>query len=203
MQTNLPTLHRRVDSPGGRSQGYPSIDPQGATRTVRAVSPSPTPLFDLTAVPEQRRLPRPTRRHQRSHESRGATQLKLFASPAYYLREFHEAFGLILTKRPTLDLPADLVSLRLGLIEEEVCELAVALRSRSLVKAADALADIVYVTYGAALTFGIDLDAVLLEVHRSNMSKLGPDGRPVLRPDGKVLKGPNYRPPEIAELLGE
>lgn len=69
------------------------------------------------------------------------------------------------------------------------------------VEVADALADIVYVAYGTALTYGIDLDAVLQEVHRSNMSKLGPDGRPILREDGKVLKGPGYFPPAIGEVL--
>lgn len=71
----------------------------------------------------------------------------------------------------------------------------------NLVAAADALADITYVTYGAADTWGFDLDAVVREVHRSNMTKLGEDGQPIRRADGKVLKGPAYEPPAIEPLL--
>ena len=67
---------------------------------------------------------------------------------------------------------------------------------------ADALADLVYVAYGAAIEAGIDLNMVLRDVHRSNMSKLGEDGRPIYREDGKVLKGPNYSAPNIKEVLG-
>ena len=73
---------------------------------------------------------------------------------------------------------------------------------RDTVAAADALADLVYVVYGMALETGIDLAAVLAEVQRSNMSKLGADGRPVYREDGKVLKGPGYFPPDVAGVLG-
>ncbi|MFJ3500475.1 MULTISPECIES: hypothetical protein [unclassified Streptomyces] len=65
------------------------------------------------------------------------------------------------------------------------------------------VAAVVYLAYGTALVPGVDLDAVLAEVHRADMSKLGPDGRPVLREDGKVLKGPSYRPPRVAEVLAE
>lgn len=61
---------------------------------------------------------------------------------------------------------------------------------------------VVYVAYGTALSYGIDLDAVLAEVHRSNMSKLGADGRPIHREDGKAMKGPGYTPPDIAAVLG-
>jgi predicted HAD superfamily Cof-like phosphohydrolase len=71
-----------------------------------------------------------------------------------------------------------------------------------LVEIADALADLAYVVYGAAIVHGIDLDAVVAEVHRSNMSKLGEDGQPLRREDGKTLKGPNYFPPDIAKVLG-
>ena len=66
---------------------------------------------------------------------------------------------------------------------------------------AEAVADIVYVVYGTALTYGIDLDSVLREVHRANMSKLGADGKPLLRQDGKVLKSDRYRPPDIAPIV--
>ncbi|UQX01898.1 hypothetical protein [Streptomyces sp. RerS4] len=63
------------------------------------------------------------------------------------------------------------------------------------------LADVVYIAYGTALVHGIDLDAVLAEIHRADMSKPGPDGRPTLREDGKVLKGAAYRPPRVADVL--
>lgn len=70
-----------------------------------------------------------------------------------------------------------------------------------VVEAADALGDINYVVNGAAHTFGFNLDAVTSEIHRSNMSKLGPDGKPIYRDDGKVIKGPNYFPPNIKKIL--
>ena len=84
---------------------------------------------------------------------------------------------------------------------EETGEFLAASEQGDLVAIADALADIVYVAYGTALTYGIDLDSVLREVHRSNMSKLGADGQPLLRPDGKVLKSDRYRPPDIASII--
>jgi predicted HAD superfamily Cof-like phosphohydrolase len=88
------------------------------------------------------------------------------------------------------------------LLDEELGELQEAIDACSVVDIADALGDLVYVLYGTALTFGINLDAVVAEIHRSNMSKLGSDNRPVMRSDGKVLKGRNYSPPDIAAALG-
>ncbi|MTD16446.1 nucleotide pyrophosphohydrolase [Nakamurella sp. YIM 132087] len=122
---------------------------------------------------------------------------------AAQVAEFHRAFGL-----PVRDLPVTGVSdeerrLRLALVEEEVGELREAAEAGDLVGVADALADIVYVVYGTAHTYGIDLDAVIDEVHASNMTKLGADGRPVRRADGKVLKGPDYRPPDIPAVLAK
>lgn len=116
--------------------------------------------------------------------------------------EFHRAYDLPLREVPTANVGADQVELRQALIEEEVGELAAAARAGDLIGVADALADIVYVAYGTAHVYGIDLDAVLDEVHSSNMTKLGADGRPVRRADGKVLKGPDYRPPNIAAVIG-
>lgn len=119
-----------------------------------------------------------------------------------YVLQFHQSFGLPGAVAPgQAAVPAALAELRIDLLVEEVQEFAEAARVGDLVALADALADIVYVTYGAALTYGIDLDAVLREIHRSNMSKLGPDGRPVLRSDGKVLKPPTYRPPNVGATL--
>ena len=120
---------------------------------------------------------------------------------ARQVAEFHRAYELPLRSRATTEVGADQVQLRQALIEEEVAELADAATRGDLIGVADALADIVYVAYGTAHVYGIDLDAVLDEVHASNMTKLGADGRPVRRPDGKVLKGPTYRPPDIAAVL--
>lgn len=115
---------------------------------------------------------------------------------------FHRAFGLPRRRSPSLDgVDRALVELRTRLLDEETAEFADAAARRDLVGMADALADVVYVAYGSALTFGLDLDAVLREVHRSNMSKLDADGRPVLRDDGKVLKPPGYFRPDVAHVL--
>ena len=116
--------------------------------------------------------------------------------------DFHRAYGLPIRVEPTAAVGPDQIVLRQALIEEEVRELADAANAGDVVGVADALADIVYVAYGTAHVYGIDLDAVLDEVHASNMTKLGADGRPVHRADGKVLKGPAYRPPDISAVLG-
>jgi predicted HAD superfamily Cof-like phosphohydrolase len=123
--------------------------------------------------------------------SRAATQVA----------QFHAAYELPLRTSATVEVGAEQADLRQALMEEEVAELAAATRAGDLVGIADALADIVYVAYGTAHVYGIDLDGVLDAVHTSNMTKLGSDGRPVRRPDGKILKGPDYRPPEIAAVL--
>jgi predicted HAD superfamily Cof-like phosphohydrolase len=117
--------------------------------------------------------------------------------------EFHSTFGLPVNTTPTLRIDSELGKLRIDLLEEEVGEFADATKRQDLSALADALGDIVYVAYGAAITYGIDLDAVLAEIHRSNMSKLGADGRPVYRSDGKVLKSPLYSPPDIATVLDQ
>jgi len=120
---------------------------------------------------------------------------------ALQVGEFHRSYGLPIRTSPTADVGADQVELRLALIEEEVAELRESAAAGDLTGVADALADIVYVAYGTAHVYGIGLDAVLAEVHASNMTKLGADGRPVRRADGKVLKGPDYRPPAVAAVL--
>lgn len=122
-------------------------------------------------------------------------------SPLSLVHEFHCAFGLTITTSPTAGVPGGLAQLRVELVAEELQELRIAIANKDIVDIADALGDIVYVTYGAALTFGVDLDLVLSEIHRSNMSKLGRDGLPLRREDGKVLKGPDYRPPDLLPVL--
>jgi predicted HAD superfamily Cof-like phosphohydrolase len=104
----------------------------------------------------------------------------------------------------TVDAPT--AALRRRLLAEEFAEVDEAAEEvvadpSALAHFAQELADLVYVAYGTALTHGIDLDAVLAEVHRANMSKLGPEGTPVRRADGKVMKGPHYRAPDIAAVL--
>ena len=89
----------------------------------------------------------------------------------------------------------------LDLIQEELVELAQALAEGDIVEVADALADIIYVTAQQAEALGFPVDVLLTQVQESNMSKLGSDGKPIFRTDGKVLKGPDFRPPDIREVL--
>jgi len=115
---------------------------------------------------------------------------------------FHRAFKLPRQLRPSLDGVTDeQLRLRQRLLDEETAEFATAACRRDLVGMADALADVVYVAYGTAATLGLDLDLILDEVHRSNMSKLDERGRPVLRADGKVLKSPRYVKPNVAAVI--
>ncbi|WP_308167557.1 MazG nucleotide pyrophosphohydrolase domain-containing protein [Catellatospora tritici] len=121
-------------------------------------------------------------------------------SPAAAVWEFHRTFGLPRHVMPTPPSP-ELAQHRLDLIREEAEEVDEAIASGDLVHTAWEMADLVYVLYGTAASFGIDLDAVVAEVHRANMSKLDEHGRPVYRADGKVLKGPDYQAPDVAAVL--
>lgn len=129
--------------------------------------------------------------------------------------EFHEAFDVPNNLGQTPNAEVERKELRLALLAEEWDEFQEAVgsiyelhpeyegyRPADTVEVADALADLVYVAFGAALEFGIDLNAVLAEVHRSNMAKLGADGKPILRDDGKILKPEGWTPPDIARVLG-
>ena len=91
--------------------------------------------------------------------------------------------------------------LRIDLIKEELEELTEAMKDENLLEVADALTDILYVTYGAGHAFGIDLDKCFEEVQNSNMSKLGEDGKPIYNEAGKVMKGPNYFKPDLSKYL--
>jgi len=93
------------------------------------------------------------------------------------------------------------VQLRYELIKEELEELNQAIKDKDIKEVADALTDILYVTYGAGHAFGIDLDKCFNEVQLSNMSKLGPDGKPIYNENGKVMKGPNYFKPDLDKFL--
>ena len=116
------------------------------------------------------------------------------------VRIFMEAFGQEVKLKPEFP-DAETRKMRLDLIEEELEELKDACFNKDMVEVADALADLLYVVYGAGHSFGIDLHEAFREVHVSNMSKLSEDGKPIYREDGKVMKGPNFKPPALQEVL--
>ena len=113
---------------------------------------------------------------------------------------FMTTFGQEVKKKPSLS--SDKINnLRINLIQEELDEFIEAISNKDLKEAADALTDILYVTYGAGHAFGINLDNCFDEVQRSNMSKLGNDGKPIYNEHGKVMKGPNYFKPDLKKFL--
>ncbi|WP_217177172.1 MazG nucleotide pyrophosphohydrolase domain-containing protein [Streptomyces sp. AC495_CC817] len=122
------------------------------------------------------------------------------SSPARLVREFHRAFGLDARTAPT-EVSPELAAHRGELSAEEAAEVAEVAVDGPLDRLAHELADVVYVAYGTALVHGIDLDEVIAEIHRSNMTKLGPDGRVARRADGKVLKGDHYQAPDVSSVL--
>lgn len=117
------------------------------------------------------------------------------------VRAFHKAFNLYSPAHPIL-IRDELVALRIRLIDEELTEYQAAVNNEDLVEIADALADLAYVVIGTAVTHGLTrFDEIFNEVHRSNMSKLGPDGNPLMRADGKVLKSSLFTPPSLRPLI--
>ena len=113
---------------------------------------------------------------------------------------FMKTFGQEVKTKPSFS--SDKINkLRIDLIKEELDELQEAMKNNDLLEVADALTDILYVTYGAGHAFGIDLDKCFNEVQESNMSKLGPDGKPIYNESGKVMKGPNYFKPDLSKFL--
>lgn len=122
--------------------------------------------------------------------------------PADLVADFHEAFEIPHLRKPQLPDSARR-EMRIRILREEFEEYLAAEKDNDLVEIADALADIVYVAMGTALEYGIPLDRVIEEVHASNMSKLGADGKPIHREDGKVIKGPAYRHPDVQRILRE
>ena len=113
---------------------------------------------------------------------------------------FMETFGQEIKEKASF--PDDKISsLRYDLIKEELDELKEAMDKKDIKEVADALTDILYVTYGAGHAFGIDLDKCFEEVQNSNMSKLGSDGKPIYNEKGKVMKGPNYFKPDLTKFV--
>ena len=118
------------------------------------------------------------------------------------VKKFMQTFGQDIKNKPSF--PSEkIISLRSALIEEELSELKEAVKNKDINEVADALTDILYVTYGAGHSFGINLDRCFEEVQNSNMSKLGDDGKPIFNEAGKVMKGPNYYKPNLKKYLWE
>ena len=116
------------------------------------------------------------------------------------VKKFMETFGQEIKEKAGF--PDDkITSLRYELIKEELDELRVAIDNKDMKEVADALTDILYVTYGAGHAFGINLDKCFEEVQNSNMSKLGSDGKPIYNDKGKVMKGPNYFKPDLNKFV--
>jgi|TARA_Y100000389_G_scaffold196693_1_gene230061 predicted HAD superfamily Cof-like phosphohydrolase len=116
------------------------------------------------------------------------------------VKNFMETFGQEIKEKAVFP-NEKTTSLRYELIEEELNELKEAIDNKDIKEVADALTDILYVTYGAGHAFGINLDKCFKEVQNSNMSKLGSDGKPIYNDKGKVMKGPNYFKPDLNKLL--
>jgi predicted HAD superfamily Cof-like phosphohydrolase len=113
---------------------------------------------------------------------------------------FMKTFGQEVKTKPSFS--SDKINkLRIDLIKEELNELQEAMKNNDLLEVADALTDILYVTYGAGHAFGIDLDKCFEEVQNSNMSKLGENGEPIYNESGKVMKGPNYFKPDLSKFV--
>ncbi len=116
------------------------------------------------------------------------------------VKKFMETFGQEVKQKA--EFPNDkITTLRYDLIKEELEELRIAMERKDIKEVADALTDILYVTYGAGHAFGINLDKCFEEVQSSNMSKLGEDGRPIYNDKGKVMKGPNYFKPDLNKFV--
>ena len=116
------------------------------------------------------------------------------------VKNFMETYGQEVKTKPSFP-NEQIVQLRYDLINEELNELSVAIKDKDIIEVADALTDLLYVVYGAGHSWGIDLDKCFAEVQRSNMSKLGEDGKPIYNEKGKVMKGPNYTKPNLKQFL--
>ena len=116
------------------------------------------------------------------------------------VKTFMETFGQMVRTKPQFP-DEKTMQLRYDLIKEELNELEFAMKSKNLKEIADALTDILYVTYGAGYAYGINLDKCFKEVQRANMSKLGIDGKPIYNEKGKVMKGPNYSGPKLKQFV--
>jgi predicted HAD superfamily Cof-like phosphohydrolase len=193
----------------GRDKVHFAPDAEAADGQPHRADASPNPQRFSQPSLDSSLLPVPSDatgrgvRRPASVVAQGATGSPHLSLAARAVIAFHAAFDLPRQPHPSVDVDESLVELRIRLLEEEAGEFARAARAGDLIALADALGDIVYVVYGTAVTYGLDLDAVVAEVHRANMSKLDATGRPILRDDGKVLKSDRYRPPNVARVIYE
>ena len=127
----------------------------------------------------------------------------MIKKPMDAVTEFHEAYGLGIENKPQANLPKNIVELRYHLMKEENEEYLQAAEENDLVEIGNALGDMLYILCGTIISHGFQdkMEAIFDEIQRSNMSKLGADGKPIYRADGKVLKGPNYFKPDLAKIL--
>ena len=123
--------------------------------------------------------------------------------PLSAVEKFHKAYRILINDRPTADIDKELIKLRFNLMKEENEEYFKAANNNDMVEVADALGDMLYILCGTIIEHGMQhkIDEIFSEIQNSNMSKLGADGNPIYREDGKVLKGPNYFKPNIKGVL--
>ena len=129
----------------------------------------------------------------------------MIEKPIAAVEKFHETYQLLSNHSPTLAIPEAIKTLRYELMKEENEEYKEAVDNNDMVEVADALGDMLYILCGTIITHGMQhkISEVFEEIQRSNMSKLGLDGKPIYREDGKVMKGPNYFKPDIAKILAD
>ena len=127
----------------------------------------------------------------------------MIKKPIKAVTEFHNAFRLSVEHKPKSDISSEITELRYNLMKEENEEYLQAVKSNNLIEIGDALGDMLYILCGTIISHGFQdkIEAIFDEIQRSNMSKLGADGKPIYREDGKVLKGPNYFKPDIEKIL--
>jgi predicted HAD superfamily Cof-like phosphohydrolase len=129
----------------------------------------------------------------------------MIKKPIQAVIDFHNAFGLGVEQNPKANLPHAISKLRFDLMKEENEEYLEAARANDIVEIGDALGDMLYILCGTIIAHGFQdkIESIFDEIQKSNMSKLGADGKPIYRKDGKVLKGPNYFKPNIEKILKE
>ena len=129
----------------------------------------------------------------------------MIEKPINSVKKFHDAFNIDVSVSPTVDLPLNKIKLRFKLMSEENKEYFEAAKNKDLIQIADALGDMLYILCGTILTHGMQdkIEEVFNAIQDSNMSKLGEDGKPIYRKDGKVLKGPNYFKPNLKKIFRE
>jgi predicted HAD superfamily Cof-like phosphohydrolase len=127
----------------------------------------------------------------------------MIKKPVKAVIDFHNAFGIGIEEKPNSKLPEEISKLRFDLMKEENEEYLEAAHANDLIEIGDALGDMLYILCGTIISHGFQdkIEAIFDEIQRSNMSKLGADGKPIYREDGKVLKGPNYFKPNLKKIL--